>query len=146
MVDKWIKPSIKDIERENRNASEFEYRITGPTQKRPSNWSQALLNPSFKRSLFSFLVKQWRNNEYASMFNGKKVFINECDICYSYKAILGKVICIEEEDMFCNHEEADTRMFHAIISLPPDDTAMIQLFALLGLDVSLSFAIHIIFG
>ena len=37
VVDKWIKPSIKDIEREKRNASEFEYRITGPTQKRPSN-------------------------------------------------------------------------------------------------------------
>ena len=57
----------------------------------------------------------------------KEVFINECDILFFiYKGILGKVICIEEEDMFCNHEEADTRMFHAIISLPPDVNVVVR--------------------
>ena len=40
--DKWVTPSIKDIERNSGGCTSFSYQITGPSQQRSSNWVAAL--------------------------------------------------------------------------------------------------------
>ena len=37
VTDKWLNPSIKDNERENRESNSQNYETKGPNQKRPSN-------------------------------------------------------------------------------------------------------------
>jgi hypothetical protein len=63
VTDKWLSPSIKDCERDSRSSSSTAYRITGPAQKRPSNWIQALRNANFKESLIEFLVNSWEDDQ-----------------------------------------------------------------------------------
>ena len=57
VADKWLTPSIKDIEHIDRDALSTTYKISGPSQKRPTNWTVALKNSSFKESLIEFFVK-----------------------------------------------------------------------------------------
>ena len=54
VCDKWIEPSIKDCEREDRGSLRGIYSIKGPAQIRPSDWGEALTNKTFKESLLSF--------------------------------------------------------------------------------------------
>ena len=56
ICDNYISPSIKDVEHSNRSADdEATYCITGPDQRRPSDWTKALQSPSFKNAFFKFL-------------------------------------------------------------------------------------------
>ena len=57
MCDKWIEPSIKDCEREDRGSLRGVYFIKDPAQIRPSDWGEALKNKSFKESLIGFLIE-----------------------------------------------------------------------------------------
>ena len=52
VTDKWMIPSIKDLERQERESTAFPYQIKGPGQKRPGNWREALTNLAFKESRF----------------------------------------------------------------------------------------------
>ena len=70
--DKWVKPSIKDCERDKRSAENIPYQIQGPEQKLPSNWLSALRNPFFKESLILFLVNTWKDDEFSPII-GRKV-------------------------------------------------------------------------
>ena len=45
--DKWIALSIKDSERESRNAVNGNFKITGAEQTRPGNWISAFRNRNF---------------------------------------------------------------------------------------------------
>ena len=54
VTGKWVSPSIKDCERDQRESSSMTYQISGVGQKHPSNWWQALKNSSFKKSLIEF--------------------------------------------------------------------------------------------
>ena len=57
IFDKWINPSIKDSERNDRVSVTTSFQITGSSHKRPSNWLEAMKNTSFKISLNKFLVE-----------------------------------------------------------------------------------------
>ena len=67
ITDKWISPSIKDSERNDRASVNTSFHVTGSLQKRPSNWLEAMKNSSFKISL---------NNSgmtvFVSLFNWRK--------------------------------------------------------------------------
>ena len=54
--DKWTTPSIKDCERQCKNATDVSYHSFGAAQKRPTNWFTALRSSSFKTSLLEFLA------------------------------------------------------------------------------------------
>ena len=69
--DKYITPTIKDCEREARASTSIGYQITGPSQKRPSNWIAALRNTKFKESLIAFLLQSWKDDDNAQLFRGK---------------------------------------------------------------------------
>ena len=55
--DKWITLSIKDCERQSRNAADISYQITSAGQKRLINWLTALRSSSFKTSLVDSLFR-----------------------------------------------------------------------------------------
>jgi hypothetical protein len=93
------------------------YQITGPGQKRPSNWTTALKNPNFKEALIDFLITSWENDELADVFQGKTLFANSGDICYSYRVNDGRVVKNPEAEYCCNHEEADSRMFYHLANI-----------------------------
>ena len=62
VCDKWIEPSIKDCEREDRGSLKGIHSIKGPTQIRPSDWGEALKSKTFKESLLSFFdghMERW---------------------------------------------------------------------------------------
>ena len=58
VADKWLNPSIKDIEYIDQDAVSITYKISGPSQKRPTDWTVALKNSSFKESLIELFVKR----------------------------------------------------------------------------------------
>ena len=68
VIDKWVSPSIKDCECDQRGSSSMTYRISRVGQKRPGNWLQALRNSSFKKSLIEFLVKVWSDDSLERSF------------------------------------------------------------------------------
>ena len=62
IFDKWISPSIKDSERNDCASINTSCQVTGSSQKRPSDWLEAMKNTSFKISLNKFLVEYWNDS------------------------------------------------------------------------------------
>lgn len=62
IFDKFVTPSIKDIERDRRAGCTERsnvFNITGEDQKLPKDFIKALRNDSFKSELVTFLVNYW---------------------------------------------------------------------------------------
>ena len=78
-ADKWLTPSIKDIEHIDRNAVSTIYKISGLVQKRPTDWTVALKISGFNESLIEFLVKSWKNDSLVPFFIGKVLYANSKD-------------------------------------------------------------------
>ena len=109
--DKWIKPSIKDCERQTRGSSSTLYQIKGHSQKRPSNCISILRNDTFKESPIEFLTRAWEDDYFAEILKDKVLYANFNDVCYRYKVEGGKMVREEAEEFYSTHEEADTRIF-----------------------------------
>ena len=87
VFDKVISPSIKDCERDSRSGYEergSQYQITGPNQRRPSNWLNSLRFDQFKVAINSFLVSVWEDDSLAVIFQGKCLYVNNGDMCYCF--------------------------------------------------------------
>ncbi|RUM44803.1 MAG: hypothetical protein DSY80_04015 [Desulfocapsa sp.] len=113
VCDSYVEPSIKDIERNRRGATETTFAITGPDQRRPRDWQAALKSPSFNRALFRFLATEWKNPRYAHNFVDQKLIMGFDETCHKYTSHCEEVRMDVIEDLKCQHEEADTRMiFH----------------------------------
>ena len=85
-ADKWLTPSIKDIEHIDRNAVSTIYKISGLVQKRPTDWTVALKISGFNESLIEFLVKSWKNDSLVPFFNGKVLYANSKDTRYKLES------------------------------------------------------------
>ena len=123
VVDKWLAPSIKDTEHIDRDAVSSTYKISGPSQKRPTDWTVALKNSSFKESLIEFFVKRCKDDSLAPFFNGKVLITNSKDTCYKFEAQDDKAFCTEQEN-YCNHEETDSRMLDHVSLVEAPSNAM----------------------
>ena len=119
MCDKWIEPSIKDCEREDRGSLRGFYSIKGPTQIRPSDWGEALKNKPFKESLIGFLIEAWKDDS-----KNKTVYANYNNRCYKYCAENEVAISTEEDQFFSSHEEADNRIFFHLNRALPGSTVL----------------------
>ena len=126
VCDKWIQPSIKDCEREDRGSLNGIYSIKGPAQTRPSDWNNALKNRSFKESLIGFLVEAWKDNSCATILKHKTIYANFNDHCFKYQAENGVTIATYEESFYSMHEEADNRMFFHLNHAQPGNTVVIR--------------------
>ena len=109
VFDKTISPSIKDCERSIRGHNrESMFQITGPEQKRPSNWLHSLRIDQFKEALVQFLTTFWDRNDFAFIIGQKKLF---GDMCFLFRTEDGVMVKSIAHDYICRHEEADSRMF-----------------------------------
>ena len=114
IFDRYLTPSIKDSERQNRQEFDIPFKISGPQQTRPTDFLKSLKNYRFKEALVQFLANYWENDYLRKIINNKKIFVTVEEHCYSYQTQQNRVIKNKENDYECFHEEADTRMvFHA---------------------------------
>ena len=120
MCDKWVNPSIKDCERKDRNKSKQTFCVKGHPQKRATNWLDALKNNTFKESLIRYLVEAWKDPPFGPILKNKIFYANFNNTCYRYVNSKGSMLCEEEEELYSNDEEADSRMFFYLdhISVP----------------------------
>ena len=65
VADKWLTPSIKYIEHIGRDPVSTTYKISGPSQKRPTDWAVAL--------------KSWKDDSLAFFLNGKILYTKSKD-------------------------------------------------------------------
>ena len=114
IFDKTVCPSIKDIERTSRERSDtLTYRITGPFQKRPTDWLKAMKIDSFKKSLVQYLTESWKNHDLATYLGNKTLYANCENKVYANKVEDSKLIATKEDPLYSDQEEADSRMiFH----------------------------------
>ena len=85
VADKSLTPSIKDIQHIDRYTVWATNKISGPSQKRPTDWTVALKNSSFKESLIEFFVKGQKNDSLAPFFNGNVLYTNRKNTCYKFE-------------------------------------------------------------
>ena len=117
VADRYDCISIKCLEQEKRGCdttSKFTYRITGPDQSRPRDFSKALSSVSFKMELLQFLVTEWEDPAYMDILKDKVMIYGFKNYAYSYK-VVGNVIEKEHiSELESNHIEADTRIMQHI--------------------------------
>ena len=66
---------VKDSERNDLVSVNNIFQVTGSSQKRPSNCSEAMKNTSFKISLKKFLVEYWNNNLLVDLIGEKILYV-----------------------------------------------------------------------
>ena len=103
IFDKWISPSIKDNERNDRASVNTSFQVTGSSQKRPSNWLEAMKNTSFKILLDKFLVEYWNCNSLVDLIGEKILYVNFGDTCYKYQVVSNCVVRSDEASLYSNH-------------------------------------------
>ena len=116
LLDKYVQPSIKDVERVNRGADkkDQEFLINSPDQKQRQKGTDLLKNGSFKEELASFLMTEVTKEYYAPMISGKTVFISHGGKCIKLHVTnMGILHAEHPPNLQAVHEEADTLIcFH----------------------------------
>ena len=91
-IDTYEKPSVKESERERRDAvSGANIIISVPDQRRDGSFQRQLDHESFKNALFIFLVEDWVRNRYALSMNGREIYLGVGENCYRLRVENGKV-------------------------------------------------------
>ena len=107
-------PSVKDCECDSKSGYQeqgSQYQITGPNQRRASNWLNALLFDQFK---------------VAEIFEGKYFYVNDSDICYYFREKNGQVTRLLIPELTSSHEEADSKMIYHLTILEENSKVIIR--------------------
>ena len=76
VCDRYVTPSIKDLEHIKRNSqTSINFSISGSQQKWPSDFHSALNSGQFKTALFRFLLAEWSKPKYASIIKHRTFVI-----------------------------------------------------------------------
>ena len=128
VFDRVASPSIKDMERDKRTDSDREIpsEIGGDHQLRPTDFLKALRNDNFKRLFVSFLLKNWSDDSINCFLGDKTLYVTEGFACFSFRALNGRVLVREEENMRSIHEEADSRMISHLKYIPTPSNVVIR--------------------
>lgn len=126
VFDQFLSPSIKNIERQRRGGIEADFAIVGESQKAPNDFAKALRNNAFKVALVEFFVQNWNSNQYAVYIGNKTIYVNCGNVCYKYYVDNGNVQRITEENLYCEHEEADSRIVFHTAQLPENTKVIIK--------------------
>ena len=112
--DKYLESSIKGCERKLRGAFNAPFCITGPHQFIRQRGQRLLTNGIFKDQLGQFLVKEWQQDYYWNIYQGKILFASYGGNCFQYVPNESKqVTIIRPTQLQGEHEEADTLIaFH----------------------------------
>lgn len=126
IFDRYLTPSIKDSERQNREGVDIPYTINGPLQTRPNDFLKSLKNFRFKEALVKFLANHWIDDSFATVLGNKKNYITVGEQCFSYCSAANCVVQTEETELACQHEEADTRIVFHISKLPINSKILVN--------------------
>ncbi|KAL3268432.1 hypothetical protein HHI36_007543 [Cryptolaemus montrouzieri] len=74
VFDRYLKPSIKDCERQNREGIDIPYTINGPYKQGPMIF-KIFKNFCFKEALVKFLAHHWDNDSFTSILKDKKILL-----------------------------------------------------------------------
>ena len=150
VCDRYPRQSIKDLERERRALSGTQViRIYSEQQKVPRQWKKFMSSGENKEELMKFIFNCWRKED-PRMLRGIEVFLTHEEYCHRLYDSNGKMMCLGVEELYCDHEEADTRMIahatHAsqcyptvIIKSPDTDVFVIALNACVDIDSEILF-------
>ena len=115
ICDRYPDKSTKRDERAKRalqiivQASDF--KVTGPDQRRPRDFHSLLKSSVFKTSFLKFLAEEWQKDSYANIIGKRRLVMGVEDVCYTFTVMEDEsVIRSTNEDLACNHEEADTQI------------------------------------
>ena len=115
VCDTYPDVSIKNIERNNR-ASEGStvVRILGADQKVPRQFKKFLSVGKNKESLIEFFFQHLKHVERLSNLMGNiELFVSHGKMCHQFSTNNRDEVQIEEcEELYSDHEEADTRLLH----------------------------------
>ena len=108
--------SIKNGERQRREAENSEFHIAGPDQKPRQSGAQLTRNGNFKDAFARFLMVEWRTDHYFSILGRKEVFLSHGGYCIQLSADVNEnVVVFEPIHLQGKHEEADTLIgFHMV--------------------------------
>lgn len=126
VFDRYLTPSIKDCERQNREGFDIPYTINGPLQTKPNDFLKSLKNFRFKEALVKFLANHWIDDSFATTLGNKKIYITVGEQCFSYCSVANCVVQTEETELACQHEEADTRIVFHISKLPENSKILVK--------------------
>ena len=102
------------------------YQITGPQQKQPNNFQDALLNVYLKKALAKFITSTWGEEKYVTILQNKELCLN-CEYTYFlYRVEKGKMTKTEDKRLCCNHEEADTKILFYVGHLVAPNNVVVR--------------------
>ena len=106
---------VKSSQRSARTASaegSLETTINSEPQRVDHQFKKSLHSGQFKNALSKFLLSAWQQPEYSSQLNKRSFYITIGEECYLLRVTEGNrnKVTSEQHELFCNHEEADSRM------------------------------------
>jgi hypothetical protein len=110
VIDRYPQVSIKDLERNRRAVANdvHEIRIYSAQQNVPRQWKK-FLSSGRNKELIKFLFNSWKSaNE--SLLKGVEVVLAHEGQCHSFTQSNGQLTCTEIQELYSDHEEADTRI------------------------------------
>ena len=118
VIDTYPDISIKKAEhgrREDVLGGALEYTIKSGSQRVLCQFKRALRSAQYKKQLTIFFVETWADGLYSQYIRGRTVYVTEGHTCYKLSADIDVVQCVVQDNLTCQHEEADTRiLLHAV--------------------------------
>ena len=93
------------MQRLARGLCEGRYEIIAPGEK-VTQWKNVLKEIMNKNSLIHFIVEQWKMEESRKKIGNRILYVTCQENCYRIDVNGVQPV----EDLFCEHEEADTRL------------------------------------
>ena len=157
MCDTYTDISIKNMERSGRaEGGSTVVRILGPDQKVPQQFKKFLSVGKNKESLVEFFFQHLKHVEKLSdLMRNAELFVSHGKMCHQLSTNSGEDVLIEEcEELYSDHEEADTRLLlhakqasrnhnHVIIRSPDTDVFILLLGHMSAIPTALYFDIGI---
>ena len=96
-------------------------RIYSGEQRVPRQWKKFMASGENKEEIMKFIFNTWRKADPRAL-KGVEVFLAHEDKCHKLNELTGDMSCNAIEELFSDHEEADTRIIaharHASLSYP----------------------------
>lgn len=112
VVDRYPDVSTKNVERNQRGKGGVQLiTIYNKGQKVPIQWKKFMSCGKNKEALVEFLFDQWKSVADDKL-GELELYVTHGNKCHliRYSAATLHVVCEEVYELFCDHEEADTRM------------------------------------
>lgn len=112
VIDQYLEISIKNLERSRRAGGGTQLvKMYGRDQKTPTQWKKFLSDGTNKEALAEFLYVVWRDADLTTVGKDLSLYIAHGDLCHCVTVMQGIQTLSAVEDLRCDHEECDTRLF-----------------------------------